>query len=135
MPTTPAASPVRNTSSTFASAGVRKPGKKPTMDDHPILFQKFFKSVGPRTYVSQVRRATNGNHYLVLTEGQRKDDSGEVRKTRIFLYSEDFVDFFRMIRETAEWIKANPVPADVKEKRQRFWAKENKPKAPQATAR
>ena len=130
-PANRASAPAANRASAVpAPAG---PRKKPTMDDHPILFQKFFKSVGPRTYVSQIRRATNGNHYLVLTEGQRKDDSDEVRKTRIFLYSEDFVEFFRMIRETAEWIKANPVPAEVRQKRQRFWAKENNSKVRRAS--
>src|SRR5688500_1724565 len=29
--------------------------------EHEILFQRFFKSVGPRTYVAQVKKATNGN--------------------------------------------------------------------------
>ena len=28
--------------------------------EHEILFQKFFKSVGPRTYAAQVKRAKNG---------------------------------------------------------------------------
>lgn len=112
-----------------------RPAKKPTMEDHPILFQKFFKSVGPRTYAAQIRRATNGNHYLVLTEGSRKKDSDEVRKIRIFLYSEDFVQFFRMLHETAQWIKANPVPDEVKQKRQRYWAKENRQSQPQRAGR
>ena len=51
--------------------------------DHPILFQQFFKSVGPRTYAAQIKQASNGNHYLLLTEGKREKDSDEVRKTRL----------------------------------------------------
>jgi len=98
---------------------------KKSFDDHPILFQKFFKSVGPRTYAAQVKQVSNGNHYLILTEGYRKPDSDEVRKSRIFLYSEDFVEFFRMLHETAQWIKSNPVPNEVKQKRERFWKKQN----------
>src|SRR5260370_157969 len=47
-------------------------GKK-TSDDHEILFQHWFKSVGPRTYAAQLKKAGNGNHYLVLTEGRRDD--------------------------------------------------------------
>ena len=97
---------------------------KPTTDDHEILFQKFFKSVGPRTYAAQLKRATNGNHYLVLMEGKRDEETGEVRKTRLFVYSEDFVEFFRLVKSTAEFIKANPVPEDVRRKREKFWQKQ-----------
>ena len=87
-------------------------GSPPKRDEaeHEILFQKFFKSVGPRTYAAQVKRADNGNHYLVLTEGKRDEATGEVRKTRLFVFSEDFVEFFRLIKSAAEFIKANPVP-------------------------
>jgi hypothetical protein len=99
--------------------------KKSSSQDHPILFQKFFKSVGPRTYATQTKQAFNGNHYLILTEGSRKPDSDEVRKTRIFLFSEDFVAFFRMLHETAQWIKANPISDEVKQKRERYWKKQN----------
>jgi hypothetical protein len=93
-------------------------------DDHEILFQKFFKSVGPRTYAAQVKRARNGNHYLVLMEGKRDGESGDVRKTRLFIYSEDFVEFFRLIKSAAEFIKATPLPAVVQKKRDRYWAKQ-----------
>jgi hypothetical protein len=93
-----------------------------------ILHQSFFKSVGPRTYASQIKEAGNGNHFLVLTEGKRDDKTGEIRKTRLFLYSEDFPAFFRMIKESAEWIKANPMSAEAREKRTRYWAKQAKGK-------
>ena len=92
--------------------------------EHDILFQKFFKSVGPRTYAAQVKRASNGNHYLVLMEGKRDEANGEVRKTRLFVYSEDFVEFFRLVKSAAEFIKANPVPPEVAAKREKFWAKQ-----------
>jgi hypothetical protein len=94
-------------------------------DEHEILFQKFFKSVGPRTYAAQVKRAKNGNHYLVLMEGKRDESNGEIRKTRLFIYSEDFVEFFRLIKSAAEFIKEHPLPADVREKRKHFWAKQS----------
>ena len=101
------------------------PSQKPSSADHPILFQKFFKSVGTRTYAAQVKQASNGNHYLVLTEGKREEGSTDVRKIRLFIYSEDFVEFFRMLHETAQWIKANPLPDEIKKKRERFWAKQS----------
>jgi hypothetical protein len=100
--------------------------------EHEILFQQFFKSVGPRTYVSQVKRAANGNHYIVLTEGKRDDKTQDVRKVRLFVFSEDFDEFFKLINATAAFARAHPVPADVKAKRERFWARQaaDAPRAP-----
>ena len=109
-------------------AGARGSGGRPPKGgseaDHEILFQQFFKSVGPRTYAAQVKRAGNGNHYLVLTEGKRDEKTGEVRKVRLFLFSEDFVEFFKLMKGTAEFIKAHPLPDEVKRKREKFWAKQ-----------
>jgi hypothetical protein len=96
--------------------------------EHKILFQKYFKSVGPRTYAAQLMEAGNGNHYLVLTEGKRDEKSGEVRKTKLFFFSEDFEACEAMLRQMFAHIKAHPVPAEVRNKRQRFWAK--KPQGP-----
>ncbi|HEX8523105.1 MAG TPA: DUF3276 family protein [Tepidisphaeraceae bacterium] len=104
-------------------AAPRKGAPKSSFDDHPILFQKFFKSVGPRTYVAQVKETTGGNQYLVLTEGKRSADSGEVKKIRLFVYSEDFPEFFRMLHETAHWIKDHPMSAEAKKKRDEYWKK------------
>ena len=111
---------------TFRAPG--RPGagpSKPQADkaEHEILFQTYFKSVGPRTYAAQIKRAANDNQYLVLTEGKRDDGSGEVRKTRLFVFSEDFAAFFRMLQETAVYMRANPVPDEVRQKRQRYWAR------------
>jgi hypothetical protein len=88
--------------------------------EQPILYQQFFKSVGSRTYVAQVKKARNGNHFLVLTEGRRDATSDEVRKTRLYVFSEDFPEFFRLLHETAQFIKANPVSDEVKRRRQQF---------------
>lgn len=87
----------------------------------PILFQTYFKSVGPRTFAAQMKRAGNGNHYLVFTEGKRDKETNEVRKTSLYVFSEDFVEFFKMLKETAEHVRAHPVPAEVAAKRQQVW--------------
>jgi hypothetical protein len=118
----PRAYPARRSPSGFGNsgnAGKDKPKKEPK-----ILFQQFFKSVGPRTYVAQVKEAGNGNHFVVLTEGKRDDKTAEVRKSRLFIYSEDFVSFFKMLQAMAQFIKANPLDPKVKAKRDRFWAKQ-----------
>jgi hypothetical protein len=96
-------------------------GAKP---EHEILFQQFFKSVGPRTYAAQVKKANNGNHYVVLTEGQRDEKSGDVHKTRLFVFSEDFAEFFDLVQKAAEFVKSHPLPPEVRRKRERFWAKQ-----------
>jgi hypothetical protein len=92
-------------------------------EEPKILFQKFFKSVGPRTYVAQVKEAGNGNHFLVLTEAKRDEKTGEIRKTRLFAYSEDFIEFFRLMQDMSLFIKANPVSPEVRAKRATFWQK------------
>ncbi|MGH7215203.1 MAG: DUF3276 family protein [Tepidisphaeraceae bacterium] len=102
-----------------------KPGPAGDRPEPKILFQNYFKSVGPRTYAAQVKQAANGNHFLVLTEGKRDETSGQVRKTRLFVYSEDFAQFFRMLHDTACWIRANPVPDAIKQRRATFWARKN----------
>jgi hypothetical protein len=106
------------------ATGSAKGGSKPEPD---VLFQSYFKSVGPRTYAAQVKRAGNGNHFLVLTEGKRDEKTDEVRKTRLFVFSEDFPAFFRLVQEAAVFIRANPVPEEVKQNRDRFWSKQKQP--------
>ena len=110
-----------------SSSSAAKPPVKgaPAEDEQKILFQKFFKSVGPRTYAAQVKEANNGNHFLVLTEGKRDDATGDVRKTRLFVFSEDFAEFFDLLEQTARFIKAHPVPEEVEQRRRRFWAKKS----------
>jgi hypothetical protein len=116
-------SPAQNPVASRGEQGRPQSGAaKPEAD---ILFQKYFKSVGPRTYAAQLKQAGNGNHFLVLTEGKRDEKTGEIRKTRLFVFSEDFGEFFRMLHETAQFIRQNPVPDEVKKKRERFWAKQN----------
>ena len=96
-----------------------------------VLFQKHFKSVGPRNYAAHVKENDKGNQFLVLTETKRDPATGEIKKTKVFVYSEDFGQYFRMLHETAQFIKSHPVSDDVKLKRQRYWARKE---AEQATA-
>ena len=99
----------------------RKPaGPKP---EPVVLFQKYFKSVGPRTYAAQVKRAANGNHFLVLTEGKRDEKTNELRKSFVFVYSEDFAAFYQLIKASADFIRENPVDPAVAAKRRKVWAK------------
>lgn len=89
-----------------------------------ILFQKYFKSIGPRTYAAQIKQAGNGNHFLVLTEGKRDPKTDQLRKTQLYVFSEDFSAFFRMLHETAQFIRANPVPDAVRKRRDAYWTRQ-----------
>src|SRR3982750_2485011 len=94
------------------------PARQANKPEPEILFQKYFKSVGPRTYAAQLKRAANGNHFLVLTEGKRDHKTNDVRRTKLFIWSEDFVAFFRMLHETAKHIRENPLPEEIRQKRE-----------------
>ena len=124
----PRPAPARKFNGNFQKSARGKGEPKPEAD---ILFQTYFKSVGPRTYAAQVKRAGNGNHFVVLTEGKRDDKTGEIRKMRLFVFSEDFTAFFKMLHEAAVFIRENPVPDDVKKKREKFWAKNGDGASPQ----
>jgi hypothetical protein len=88
-----------------------------------ILFQKYFKSIGTRAYAAHLKENDKGNQFLVLTESKRDPASGETKKTKVFVYSEDFAQYFRMLHETAQFIKAHPISEEMKLKRQRYWAR------------
>ena len=104
-----------------ARASEKPPQPKP---DPVILFQKYFKSLGPRTYATQLKQAANGNHFLVITEGKRDDKTGLIRKSQLYIFAEDFPAFFRLLHETAQFIKSNPVPPEVRKRREAYWVKQ-----------
>ena len=101
-------------------------------DEQKILFQKFFKSVGPRTYAAQIKQARNGNYFLVLTEGKCDPETDEVRKTKILVFSEDFKEFFHLLTDAVTFLREHPMPDEIKRKRDRFWAKRNGEQKPRA---
>jgi hypothetical protein len=56
-----------------------------------------------------------------------------VRKTRLFVYSEDFIEFFKMLQATAHFVKDNPVAEEVSKKRRQFWSRKEQPKTARET--
>ncbi len=111
---------------------LRAPKGEPPANGKPpeaeILFQKYFKSRSSRTYAAQVKRCSNGNHLLVLTDGRRDPKTEDLRKSRVFVFSEDFGEFFRLLQETARFHKDNPVPEEVRQRRSN-WRKPQPQKA------
>ena len=109
----PAAAPASATAAPAPRARQTKKGG----DEHPTCSRSSSSRPTPAaTYAAQIKRSTNGNHYLVLTEGSRDESTGEVRKTRLFIFSEDFKDLFAMLQATAVFIRQNPVPEEIKQK-------------------
>jgi hypothetical protein len=88
-----------------------------------VLFQKYFKSLGPRAYAAQIKRASNGNHCLVIIESKRDPETHEVKKSKVLIWSEDLASFFKMMQETLHFHKANPVPEEIRKRRERYWQK------------
>lgn len=101
-------------------AGQKKPEPK-------LLHQVYFKSVGPRTYAAQLKECANGNHMLLISEGKR-EENGDLRMTRLCVFSEDFPAFFKMLRDSETYIAAHPLPEAVKNRRRDFWAKQAAPR-------
>ena len=70
----PLAVPRPGSGSSLRREGSRR-GAKPRSAEHEILFQKFFKSVGPRTYAAQVKRADQRQPLPRADRGQaRRED-------------------------------------------------------------
>ena len=72
--------------------------------DRPVLFQQFFKS-GSRTYAAQVKQAGNGKPFLVLTEGKRDPKTNDVKKSKLFVCSDDLTAFFHLLQQTASFLR------------------------------
>ena len=104
----------------------KPPAEKPARPEPEVLFQSYFKSAEARTYAAQVKRASKGNHFLVLTEGKRDPKTDELRKSWVMVWADDFPAFFRMLQETAQFIKANPVPEEVRQSRAKWLARQKK---------
>src|SRR5688500_7210389 len=82
------AAPASSRTSAAAAAAAKEP---------KTLFQKYFKSVGSRSYAAHLKENDKGNQFLVLTESKRDASSGETKKSKVFIYSEDFAQYFRML--------------------------------------
>ena len=123
---TPAAAATSRPAATRANgaASARANGTANGHKQEPkVLFQKYFKTISRRTYAAKLKESHDGNQFLVLTEEKPDPETGEIRKSKVSIHSEDFSHYFRMLHETAQFIKTHPVPEAIKMKRMRYWAK------------
>ena len=102
------------------------PQRSDSKPEPKILYQSYFKSVGTRTYAAQVKQASNGNHFITLTEGRRDEKTGELRKIYVMVWSEDFEAFFKLVADTNKFVREHPVPTAVAERQARMWERKRK---------
>ena len=112
---------------TMSRADEKSARKPEQTKEHKILYQTYFKSVGTRTYAAQVKEAGNGNHFILITEGSRDKQTGEVRKKSVIIFSEDFEEFGKLIGDTMQFVRAHPVPPDIAQRQKNFWRKKPGP--------
>lgn len=75
--------------------------------DREEIYSKVVKA-GKRTYYFDVRTTKAEDYYLTITESRRQnnpDGSSSVKKHKIFLYKEDFVEFRESLDHVLDFIK------------------------------
>ena len=71
------------------------------------------KSAGSRTYFFDLRKTKTDNTYLQITESKPKGpDQDGFDQNRIFLFSEDFDDWFKTLGDVYRHLKAHPDQAN-----------------------
>jgi hypothetical protein len=124
----PAATMSRSDEKSARKSDPRKsnPRSSDARPEPKILYQSYFKSVGTRTYAAQVKEASNGNHFITLTEGRRDEKTGELRKIYVMVWSEDFEAFFKLVADTNKFVREHPVPREVAERQAKMWERRRK---------
>jgi hypothetical protein len=102
------------------------PQKSAAKPEPKILYQTYFRSVGTRTYAAQVKEASNGNHFITLTEGRRDAKTGQLHKNYVLVFSEDFEQFFKLIADTNAFVREHPVSKEVTDRQARMWERKRK---------
>lgn len=76
----------------------------------PILFQTYYKAGERRTYVAQVRKASNGMPFLTLIQGNRDPKTDEVRKFKLLVFNQDVEGFLKILDEAGAYLREHPAP-------------------------
>lgn len=85
------------------------------------------KSVGSRTYFFDLKEAKTNNTYLQITESRPKGAEAEgFEQNRIFLFSEDFDEWFKTLGDVYRHLKAHPDQAKPPGRREPDQAKERR---------
>jgi hypothetical protein len=80
------------------------------MPNFEELFTRRFGG-GKRTYYLDVKRDTNGDKYIVISESTRKEGDKKMRN-RVMVWKEDFRALFEAMREMEEFVGDQIAAAD-----------------------
>lgn len=100
-----------------ASASASAPGRKGARDGKArpkappqIVKTWLFDSIGPRKYAVQIKKAANGNPFMLIVEGvPSTNGDGTFRRFSVNLWSEDFARFFGVLDEVRAYMAANNI--------------------------
>ncbi len=77
--------------------------------DKEEVFSKVMRA-GKRTYFFDVRATRADDYYITITESRKQsndDGSAFYKKHKIFLYKEDFIEFFDTLQEVIQFVADN----------------------------
>ena len=97
------------------------------------IFSKVLRA-GRRTYFFDVRSTKAGDYYLTLTESKKftnEDGSFHYKKHKIYLYKEDFSEFFSILNEMTSYVISEKGEEVISERHQKDFKKEENTEATQ----
>ncbi len=83
------------------------------MPNYDELFTRRFGG-GKRTYYLDVKKDSNGDKYIVISESTRKEGERKMRN-RVMVWREDFHDLFNSLREMADFLGIIPGEEDLED--------------------
>lgn len=85
------------------------------MPNYEELFTRRFGG-GKRTYYLDVKRDTNGEKYIVISESTRKEGDKKMRN-RVMVWKEDFHSLFDSMKDMAKFLEAELRELEEEEER------------------
>jgi len=90
------------------------------------VFSKSLRA-GRRTYYFDVRETRAGDYYLTITESTKntnEDGTFNLKKHKIYLYKEDFMEFKEILEESTDFIYKNKGTEVISERHQKDYIPE-----------
>ncbi len=63
---------------------------------------------GKRTYYVDVKKDSNGERYVVISEASWKDGADKKFRSRVMIWKEDFEKLFESIKDIQDFLKSEP---------------------------
>ncbi len=63
---------------------------------------------GKRTYYVDVKKDSNGERYVVISEASWKDGADKKFRSRVMIWKEDFEKLFESVKDIQDFLKSDP---------------------------